>query len=110
MSAQQPVACSLSDPTLRQRLEQLRTSLFSRTRAVSEDVSGVTFTFDTTDTNVDALLNVVRLERQCCPFLHFRIEIAPEPGMLSLHLGGNEEARAFIQMMFVPLTLQDSNS
>jgi hypothetical protein len=110
MSSAQPVACSLTDPELRHRLEQLRTSLFSRTLAVNEDASGVTFTFDTTDTNVDALLNVVRLERQCCPFLHFRIEIAPQPGMLALHLGGNEEARAFINMMFVPLTQQDTNS
>jgi hypothetical protein len=30
--------------------------------------------------------------------------------MLTLHLGGNEEARAFIQMMFVPLTQQDTTT
>ena len=106
----QPVACSLTNPELRQRREQLRTSLFHRTRSTSEDASGVLFTFDNTDTNVDALLNVVLLERQCCPFLHFRIEIAPQPGMLALHLGGNAEARAFIETMFVPLTQQDTTS
>jgi hypothetical protein len=110
MSPSQPVACSLTDPELRRRLEELRNTLFGRTRAVDEDASGVTFTFDNTDTNVDALLDVVRLERQCCPFLHFRIEIAPQPDMLTLHLGGNEEARAFIQMMFVPLTQQDTTT
>jgi len=104
MTPSQPIACSLTSPELRQRLDHLRTTLFAETRALQEDASGFTFRFENTDAHVDALMEVVRLERQCCPFLHFQIDIAPEPATLSLHLGGADGARAFILSTFVPLT------
>ncbi len=98
-----PVACSLTDPELRERLELLRSGLFAQTRSVREDTAGFTFTFDNTDSNAEALLNVVLLERQCCPFLHFNINITPRPEELAIHIGGTDEAHTFVAHTFVPL-------
>jgi hypothetical protein len=89
MTASQPIACSLTDPELGRRLDHLRTGLFARARAVRPDADGFSFVFDGTDHNVADLLDVVSFERQCCPFLTFRVDIVPEPGDLVLHLGGN---------------------
>lgn len=110
MTSPQPVACSLTSPELRQRLDHLRTTLLADVLSLQEDASGFTFRFENTEAHVDALMEVVRLERQCCPFLHFHIDIAPKPAMLSLRLNGTDEARAFIVSTFVPLTPQDMHS
>jgi hypothetical protein len=110
MSSSQPVACSLTDPELGRRLESLRNGLFARTRAVRYDDAGVAFVFEGSDQHVDELLEIVALERRCCPFLHFRVEIAPLPGDLVLHLGGSAEALAFIRDTFVTLVPQESQS
>lgn len=103
MSPSLPVACSLTDSELRTRLDHLRSQLFAHTHSVEEDVEGFRFTFDNTYPNVEAILNVVLLERQCCPFLSFRIEIAPQPEELVLQIGGTGEARALVEQTFVSL-------
>jgi hypothetical protein len=107
MSSSRPIACSLTDPELGRRLDTLRGGLFARTLGIRADASGYTFVFEGSDQNVDALLEIVSLERKCCPFLTFRVDIAPEPGDLVLHLGGNAETQAFIRDTFVPLVPQE---
>jgi hypothetical protein len=107
MSSSLPIACSLTDPELGRRLEHLRTGLFARTCAVRPGAGGYAFVFEGSDQNVDDLLEIVSLERKCCPFLTFRVDIAPEPGDLVLHLGGNADAQDFIRDTFVPLVPQE---
>lgn len=103
MSQSLPVACSLTDPDLRKRLDLLRSGLFAQTRSVREDDESFTFAFENTDTNVEAIVNVVLLERQCCPFLHFTVSIRPQPDELALRIGGTGEARTFVEHTFVAL-------
>lgn len=110
MSSSQPVACSLTDPELRKRLDHLRRGLFAHTRSVRETTDGYTFTFDNTDENVAALLEVVLLERQCCPFLHFRSDIPPQPEILALQLCSTGETREFVEQTFVSLVPQKALS
>jgi hypothetical protein len=102
-SSPTPIACSLTDPEMRERLDLLWSGLFAQTRSVREDATGFTFTFDNTDPNAEALLNVVLLERQCCPFLHFNLTIKPQPEELAIHIGGTGEARTFVAHTFVTL-------
>ena len=105
-SSPRPIACSLTDPEMRERLDLLRSGLFAQTRSLREDAAGFTFIFDNTGSNAEAFLNVVLLERQCCPFLHFHINITPQPEELAIHIGGTDEARTFVAHSFVPLVLQ----
>ena len=105
-SSSPPVACSLTDPEMRERLDLLPSGLFAQTRSLREDAAGFTFTFDNTDSNTEALLNVVLLERQCCPFLHFNINMGPRPGELAIHIGGTDEVRTFVEHTFVMLAPQ----
>lgn len=103
MSSPYSIACSLTDPEMRKRLDQLRSGLFADTRSVREEAEGFVFTFDNTDANADALVNVVLLERQCCPFLRFHVDIGPHPEQLAIRIGGSDEARLFVEHTFVQL-------
>jgi hypothetical protein len=43
---------------------------------------------------------LVSLERRCCPFIEFRIEVHAEGGAIELHLGGREGVRDFLVATF----------
>lgn len=110
MTSPHPIACKLTDRALRERLDALRTGLFARTQSVQQGDNSITFMFAGTDELVKNLTQFVVLERQCCPFLHFTLDIPPEPGDVKLVLSGNDTTRTFIQDTFVSLVSKESTS
>jgi hypothetical protein len=47
----------------------------------------------------------LRYERLCCPFFHFKLEIAPAQGPVWLHITGATDVKAFLQSEgFAPST------
>src|SRR5699024_7806043 len=86
MTSSDTIACSLEDAELKERLDHLRTGLFSRTNAVQKEGNGFRFSFDASDDRVASVLEFIRLERECCPFLTFRLTVPPSPQAVILHM------------------------
>ncbi len=94
-----PIACDMSAiaPALRARHVATGGLLFRSAAEISELSDGYAFRLPN---DSDALLRAaefVSLERLCCPFLRFSLEVGPEGGPVWLRLTGREGVKAFIR-------------
>jgi hypothetical protein len=94
---QSPLACDMTAIPREQRDTHLAHSreLFSQVQEARELSNGYEFRL-----RADFLENVadfIALEKLCCPFLNFAIEIEAENGPLWLRLTGREGVKAFIR-------------
>lgn len=96
-----PIACRLTTPELAARLEEIRAGLLSQVESVERTDAGYRLRLPNTDPNADAVLDFVRFERQCCPFLDFQVTIPAEPRAIALELCGNSDVMAFIHTAFI---------
>ena len=71
------------------------TRLFTESVLEKRDVpDGYAFTFDADA--FDELTHWISLERRCCPFLRFTIELTPDAGEIRLQLTGPAGTREFL--------------
>lgn len=105
MSSQPALACCLTSPDRDQRLASLRTGLFARALYVRQDrPDGMEFVFANTAANVEDLLEFIRFERQCCPFLNFMLTAMVGQPDVTLEISGTDDASlTFITRTFFPL-------
>ena len=92
---QLPVACTLSEHDLAQRragLAELRNSRRD-TRWLPD---GVALRYAPESASIAALAELIQVERQCCPFLRFRLTVEPAGGPLWLELTGPSGTREFL--------------
>lgn len=90
------VACRLTDAELRERRSSLLRVVGAAVQETREIEGGLAFGFPADERWLDDLATVVRLERQCCPFLTFRIVAGPELGPFWLEITGPAAAREMI--------------
>jgi hypothetical protein len=97
--AQSPIACDMSMLSTAQRQTHLATSqeLFSNVLAIKELPYGYEFQLADPPDAIRKLAEFVSLEKLCCPFLNFAIEVAEEGGPVTLRLTGREGVKAFIR-------------
>jgi hypothetical protein len=93
-----PIACDLNalNPEERDRRQML---LGTVARAISgrrELGNGFELRLDEAELNLAALAEWIALERRCCPFLHFRLEIEPA-GKTALALTGGPGVKEFLR-------------
>lgn len=96
---QSPLACDMTGIPVESRQTHLTASreLFAQIRETRELSDGYQFRFaDETDL-VKRLAGFVSLEKLCCPFLHFAIEVEAENGSVWLRLTGREGVKEFIR-------------
>ncbi len=91
-----PIACSLTEPELRERRSAVLQKAGSAVLEIVEMESGYAYRFPSDDKWLDELINLVRLERQCCPFLTFRITVEPNGGAVWLELTGPSGTKEFL--------------
>lgn len=101
MEHESSIACRLSTPDLAARLEEIRAVLLARVEVVEPIDSGYRLRLPNTDANAESVLDFVRFERQCCPFLDFRVTLPAEPYYIALELTGDGNVREFIRVAFV---------
>ncbi len=77
-----PVACSLTEPELRERRSTVLQEVRQAVLEVVEVENGYAYRFPSDDVWLGELVNLVRLERQCCPFLAFKISVEPNGGAI----------------------------
>ena len=93
-----PIACNLS--ALDEQEQQRRGHLASNLReAVCEIVpasDGYAFRFGEVKTDLREIAEFISLERRCCPFLEFQIEVGGENDSINLHIRGREGVKEFL--------------
>jgi hypothetical protein len=87
-----PIACTLGESALRQRLEQIAT--LGAAALIAHEESGGTHTlrFRRDEETRRQLQQIVEAESRCCPFLDF--QIGERPDELLLTIDAPNEARA----------------
>jgi hypothetical protein len=96
---QSPLACDMTTIAAEQRPVHLAQSrkLFSQIEETRELADGYEFRFVDEANLVQRLADFVSLEKLCCPFLKFWIEVEAECGPVWLRLTGREGVKEFIQ-------------
>ena len=95
-----PIACSLTAPELQER----RRTVLQRVRRAVLEVKGIedgyAYIFPSASAWLSEVAGLIDLERQCCPFLQFRITVAPNDGPLLLEMTGPEGTKDFLLSTF----------
>ena len=94
-----PLACDMTAIPAAQRQAHLATSrdVFARIAEFRELTNGYEFRLTDGPELMQALAEFVSLEKLCCPFLNFTIEVEAEGGPVWLRLSGREGVKAFIR-------------
>lgn len=83
-------------PDERPRHVSLSQQLFSAVTAVDELPNGYRFRFGEKPELLPQLAEFIRVERLCCPFFGFTMEVEPDGGGIWLALTGREGIKPFI--------------
>lgn len=96
---QLPLACDMTAIAAEQRPTHLATSreLFARIEEVRELEDGYEFRLADEPDLLTKIGEFVSLERLCCPFLRFAVEVEAEGGPVWLRLSGREGVKALIR-------------
>lgn len=103
---QSPLACDMTAIPAEQRpvhLAKFR-ELFSPIDETRELPNGYEFRFTDEPNVLTRLVDFVSLEKLCCPFLGFELEVEAEHGPVWLRLTGREGVKEFIREEISGLT------
>lgn len=94
-----PIACDMSviEPGLRAQHVTAGRQLFGAAAEVRELSDGYAFRLPADADTLLKSVEFISLERLCCPFLGFALEVVPEGGPVWLRLTGREGVKAFIR-------------
>ncbi len=95
-----PVACTLTDNELRERLSGLLAKVRDQVQEVKSLDSGCAMRFESSSEIIDELTRLIQLERNCCQFLEFNLRVLPEQGPIWLELSGPEGTGEFLDCLF----------
>ena len=99
MPKQSPFACVMDAIETEKRgphLANART-LFNRSEEIRELQNGYSFRFSNETEILTRLTDFIALERLCCPFFGFHVEVEPEGGAIWFSLTGRDGVKPFIQ-------------
>src|SRR5262245_29853823 len=94
-----PLACDMTAIPAGQRQTHINTSkdVFACIEEFRELADGYEFRFAPEPDLIVKLAEFISLEKLCCPFLNFVVEVEAENGPVRLHLTGREGVKAFIR-------------
>jgi len=92
-----PLACALSSPELQQRKTGLLASVRLRAARATAQPNGLELSFVHEEALLADLLELIRLEAQCCPFLRFELRVGPRPEPHRLVVTGPAGTAAFLE-------------
>lgn len=94
-----PIVCNMSALAPEQRKAHLATSkaLFSMIEQVIELTNGYEFRLASNPNVIVGVAEFISLERLCCPFLSFELEVEADGGPMRLRLTGRDGVKAFIR-------------
>ena len=94
-----PLACNMTAFTVeqRERHQTLAQQLFESVEEAQELPAGYAFRLPMEASMCIAVAEFITLERLCCPFLNFVLEVEPEDGPLWLKLTGPDGVKQVLQ-------------
>jgi hypothetical protein len=92
-----PVICTLTDAQRQQRRVEVLQKVTECIQELKPLDDGYVFRFAADDGILDELMQVIQLERQCCPFLRFRLTVEPNHGPVWLELTGPSGTRILLE-------------
>ena len=96
------IACNLTalDPTQRKRRDELQRELqpLVQERQVLPD--GVALRFAAEERTLARAAEFIALERLCCPFIHFEVDVASDRGPLWVRMRGKAGVKEFLSSTF----------
>ncbi len=95
-----PIACSLNDAEFRKRRDGLLTEIKNGVVETVELKNGYRFNFPKEDNRIKKLAEMITLERQCCPFLNFKLTINAGKDSILLELTGHQGTKEFVSSLF----------
>jgi hypothetical protein len=95
-----PIACSLTAPELQERRRTVLQRVRRAVLEVKEIEDGYAFIFPSANEWLSEVAGLIDLEQQCCPFLRFRLTVAPNDGPLSLEMTGPAGTKDFLLNTF----------
>jgi hypothetical protein len=95
-------ACNLRalTPSERKEQEQISARLLKSLLGTRELADGYAFVLDGDRISVADLATWIDLERRCCPFFDFHLELRRDNGPVTLRLTGREGIKTFIRSEF----------
>ena len=99
MKLDSPLACNMDvfTPAEREKHEQNTAGLYRSVQDIRETENGFEFVFPNESTVITGVAEFISNERLCCPFLEFRLTVAPNNEPISLLLSGPEGTKDFLQ-------------
>ncbi|MEO6526523.1 MAG: hypothetical protein ABIP93_07860 [Gemmatimonadaceae bacterium] len=98
-----PIACTLSPAELHAQRDTLLTGLATHAVDRSTLPHGMRLRFSATAERMRQIEAVVRRERECCPFLDFRVGLALGGSSLTLDVTGPEGTDRMLALLLEPL-------
>jgi hypothetical protein len=97
-----PLACNLDAFTAaeRPRYSELRKMIASAVIGRRELPDGIALQIATDRVTLANVAEWISMERKCCPFFDFRIEVAREAGPVWLSLSGRPGVKEFLSSVF----------
>jgi len=95
-----PIACTLTAPELHERRATVLQKIRRAVLEVTELEDGYAYTFPSDSEWLSEVAGLIDLERQCCPFLRFRITVNENSGPLLLEMTGPEGTKEFLLNTF----------
>ena len=92
-----PIACTLLDSEQRQCRIQMLQRVYSRVVETRQLENGYAFRFAAKDADLADVMQLIRLERECCAFLRFQLTIEPGGGPIWLELSGPAGTKLFLE-------------
>ncbi len=101
-NSESPLACDLDaiSASERPRYNELRKMLAASALDKRELPDGIAIKISTERMALAQLAEWIALERKCCPFFEFKIEVAPESGPVWLSLTGRPGVKEFLSQAF----------
>lgn len=101
-TSESPFFCNLSalDGDQRKHHRELTQKLRESVKEIRELTDGYAFRFTTETNRITLLAEWVALERLCCPFFAFQLEVGSDASPLWLRITGREGVKAFMQVEF----------
>lgn len=95
-----PIACSLTAPELQER----RTDVLQKVRMTALEVkeleAGYAYRFESSESLLADLAELIQFEHQCCPFLRICLTVEPGDGPVWLELTGPSGTKEFLASIF----------
>ena len=97
--SQSPLACDMTAIPVSKRETHLKTSrsLFSDIKEIRELPDGYEFRLEDNASVLLKAAEFISLEKLCCPFLAFMLDVDAEAGPVKLRLTGREGVKAIIR-------------